>query len=69
MEMELTKVIFIYYLWIMSFITYVGNSFRLLYMSKHYQESNFDIAQLFHVEILSPMQEETITFFTRFLGL
>lgn len=38
-------------------------------MSKHYQEPNFDVAQLLHVEILSPTPEETVTFFTRFLGL
>jgi catechol 2,3-dioxygenase len=34
-----------------------------------YQEPIFDVAQLAHVEILSPKPEETVKFFTRFLGL
>ncbi|MBB6445386.1 VOC family protein [Bacillus benzoevorans] len=34
-----------------------------------YKEPNFDVAQLAHVEILSPNPEETVQFFTSFLGL
>lgn len=34
-----------------------------------YKEPVFDIAQLAHVEILSPKPEETVKFFTDFLGL
>lgn len=34
-----------------------------------YKEPIFDIGQLAHVEILSPKPEETVKFFTRFLGM
>ena len=38
-------------------------------MSNEYQEPNFDVAQLLHVEILSPTPKETVEFFTKFLSL
>jgi catechol 2,3-dioxygenase len=34
-----------------------------------YQEPIFDVAQLAHVELLSPRLEESVEFFTRFLGM
>lgn len=34
-----------------------------------YQEPIFDVAQLAHVEILSPKLEQSVEFFTRFLGM
>ncbi|WP_342431742.1 catechol 2,3-dioxygenase [Neobacillus sp. FSL H8-0543] len=36
---------------------------------KNYQEPNYDVAQFAHVEILSPKLEESVEFFTRFLGM
>lgn len=35
----------------------------------NFKEPIYDIAQLAHVEILSPKPEETVKFFTRFLGM
>ena len=35
----------------------------------NYQEPIFDVAQLAHVEILSPKLEQSVEFFTRFLGM
>src|SRR5213595_3327740 len=35
----------------------------------NFKEPIFDIAQLAHVEIFSPKPEETVKFFTRFLGM
>lgn len=34
-----------------------------------YQEPNFDVAQLAHIEIFSPKPEESVDFFTRLLGM
>ena len=43
---------------------------EVLQLSTHtYKEPVFDIAQLAHVEILSPKPEETVKFFSSFLGL
>nr|P31003.1 RecName: Full=Metapyrocatechase; Short=MPC; AltName: Full=CatO2ase; AltName: Full=Catechol 2,3-dioxygenase [Geobacillus stearothermophilus]CAA48044.1 catechol 2,3-dioxygenase [Geobacillus stearothermophilus] len=38
-------------------------------MSKNFQEPIFDVAQLAHVELLSPKLEESIVFFTKYLGM
>ena len=35
----------------------------------NYQEPIYDVAQLAHVELFSPKLEESVEFFTRFLGM
>ena len=40
-----------------------------VYKMTNFQEPIYDVAQLAHVEILSPKLEESVEFFTRFLGM